>query len=100
MPEKEMVKFEIGIQDVDETKALVITEHVHQDEMSEVVPKDIQRCTLRAGAPARLPRPAALRLPVPGRRREAEREIGWPVPEDVPGRGRIELETLLRRARS
>src|SRR5262249_58101793 len=41
VPEKDMVKFEIGIQDVAETKALVIEEHVQQDSLPEVIPADI-----------------------------------------------------------
>ena len=45
VPEQEMVKFEIGIQDVAETKALVIKERVHQDEMSESCLRTSARCT-------------------------------------------------------
>jgi DNA-binding transcriptional MerR regulator len=93
--ENGMVKFEIGIEDVTETKALVIKERVHQDEMSEVVPKDIaevhayvQELGLGFHGP-----PLCI-CPFPGDDGKLGAEIGWPVADDAPGRGRIELVTL------
>src|SRR5262245_25910678 len=41
VPEKEMIRFELGVEDLDAVKVLVISEHVHQDEMPTVVPRDI-----------------------------------------------------------
>ncbi len=95
VPEQEMVKFEIGIQDVAETKALVIKERVHQDEMSEVVPKDIRAVhayvqELRLGFHG----PPLCICPFPDDDGKLSAEIGWPVPGNVPGRDRIELVTL------
>jgi DNA-binding transcriptional MerR regulator len=95
VPEKEMVKFEIGIQEVDETKGLVIKEHVHQDDMSEVVPKDIAEVhayvqELGLGFHG----PPICVCPFPNQDGTLDAEIGWPVPKDVPGRGRIEPTTL------
>jgi DNA-binding transcriptional MerR regulator len=95
VPEQGMVTFEIGIEDVEETKALVIKEHVHQDEMSEVVPKDIaavhayvQELGLGFHGP-----PLCI-CPFPDDDGKLSAEIGWPVPGDVPGRDPIELVTL------
>jgi DNA-binding transcriptional MerR regulator len=95
VPEKEMVKFEIGIQDVDEVKALVIKEHVQQDEMSDVVPGDIAEVhayvqELGLGFHG----PPICVCPFPNEDGTLDAEIGWPVPKDVPGRGRIEPATL------
>ncbi len=95
VPEKEMVKFEIGIQDVDEVKALVVREHVHQDEMSEVVPRDIAEVhayvqELGLGFHG----PPICVCPFPNEDGTLDTQIGWPVAEDVPGRGRIEPTTL------
>ena len=95
VPEQEMVKFEIGIQEVAETKALVIKERVHQDEMSEVVPKDIREVhayvqELGLGFHG----PPLCICPFPDDDGKLSAEIGWPVPADVPGRDRIELVTL------
>ena len=95
VPEKEMVRFEIGIQDVAEEKVLVIREHVHQDEMSKVVPKDIgevhaymQELGLGFHGP-----PICV-CPFPDENGMLDAEIGWPVAREVPGRGRIEAKTL------
>ena len=90
-----MVTFEIGIQDIAETKALVIKERVHQDEMSEVVPKDIAEVhayvqELGLGFHG----PPLCVCPFPNQDGTLDAEIGWPVPDDVPGRGHIELLTL------
>ena len=95
VPEKEMVTFEIGIQDVDEVRALVVREHVHQDEMSEVVPRDIAEVhayvqELGLGFHG----PPLCVCPFPNEDGTLDTQIGWPVPEDVPGRGRIEPTTL------
>ena len=95
VPEKEMVRFEIGIQDLDETKALMVEEHVHQDEMPEVVPKAIAEVhayvqELGLGFQG----PPICVCPFPGEDGKLDSQIGWPVAEDVPGRGRIELKTL------
>jgi effector-binding domain-containing protein len=95
VPEKEMVKFEIGIQDVDEVKALVIREHVHQDELPEVIPKDIDEVhaymqELGLGFHG----PPICVCPFPDQDGRLESEIGWPVANDAPGRGRIELTTF------
>jgi len=95
VPEKEMVTFEIGIQEVDEVKALVVREHVHQDEMSEVVPRDIAEVhayvqELGLGFHG----PPLCVCPFPNEDGTLDTQIGWPVPEDVPGRGRIEPTTL------
>lgn len=95
VPEKELVKFEIGIDDVDEVKALVIREHVHQDEMSEVVPRDIAEVhayvqELGLGFHG----PPICVCPFPNADGTLDAEIGWPVAEDVAGRGGIELVTL------
>ncbi len=95
VPEQEMVKFEIGIQEVAETKALVIKERVHQDEMSEVVPKDIREVhayvqELGLGFHG----PPLCICPFPDDDGKLSAEIGWPVAADVPGRDRIELVTL------
>jgi DNA-binding transcriptional MerR regulator len=93
--EKGMVKFEIGIEDVTETKVLAIKERVHQDEMFEVVPKDIaevhayvQELGLGFHGP-----PLCI-CPFPGDDGKLGAQIGWPVADDAPGRGRIELVTL------
>jgi DNA-binding transcriptional MerR regulator len=95
VPEKEMVRFEIGIEDVEEQKALVIREHVHQDEMSNVVPKDIgevhaylQELGLGFHGP-----PICI-CPFPNEDGTLDAEIGWPVAEEQPGRGRIEFKSL------
>ena len=95
VPEQGMVTFEIGIEDVEETKALVIKERVHQDEMSEVVPKDIAEVhayvqELGLGFHG----PPLCVCPFPDDDGKLSAEIGWPVPGDVPGRDRIELVTL------
>ena len=95
VPEKEMVTFEIGIQDVDEVRALVVREHVHQDEMSEVVPRDIAEVhayvqELGLGFHG----PPLCVCPFPNEDGTLDTQIGWPVPEDVPGRGGIEPTTL------
>jgi DNA-binding transcriptional MerR regulator len=95
VPEKEMVRFEIGIQDLDEEKVLVIRERVHQDEMSEVVPKDIAEVhayvqELGLGFHG----PPICVCPFPNEDGTLEAEIGWPVEREVAGRGRIEYKTL------
>ena len=95
VPDKEMITFEIGIQDVDETKALVIKEHVHQDEMSEVVPNDIAKVhaylqELGLGFHG----PPICICPFPDDDGKLSAEIGWPVADDAEGRGRVELVTL------
>ncbi len=95
VPEKEMVKFEIGIQDVDAEHVLVIHEHVHQDEMSKVVPHDIDEVhayTQELGLGFHGP-PICV-CPFPNEDGTLEAEIGWPVAGQVPGRGRIEAKTL------
>jgi DNA-binding transcriptional MerR regulator len=95
VPEKEMVRFEIGIQEVDETKALMVDEHVHQDEMSDVVPKaiaEVHAYVQELGLPFHGP-PICV-CPFPNEDGTLDSQIGWPVAEDVPGRGRIELKTL------
>jgi DNA-binding transcriptional MerR regulator len=95
VPEKEMVKFEIGIQDVDEVKALVVREHVHQDEMSEVVPRaiaEVHEYVQEVGLGFQGP-PICV-CPFPNDDGTLDTQIGWPVAEDVAGRGRIELTTL------
>jgi DNA-binding transcriptional MerR regulator len=95
VPEKEMVKFEIGIQDVDEVKALVVREHVHQDEMSEVVPRaiaEVHEYVREVGLGFQGP-PICV-CPFPNDDGTLDTQIGWPVAEDVAGRGRIELTTL------
>jgi DNA-binding transcriptional MerR regulator len=95
VPENEMVTFEIGIQDVDEVQALVVREHVHQDEMSEVVPRDIAEVhayvqELGLGFHG----PPICVCPFPNEDGTLDAQIGWPVAEDVAGRGRIEPTTL------
>src|SRR5262249_25891059 len=95
VPEKDMVKFEIGIQDVAETKALVIEEHVQQDSLPEVIPADIAEVhdyvqELGFGFQG----PPFCVCPYPNEDGSQDAEIGWPVAEDVPGRGRIELRTF------
>ena len=95
VPEKEMVTFEIGIQEVDEVKALVIKERVQQDEMSEVVPRDIAEVhayvqELGLGFHG----PPICVCPFPNEDGTLDAQIGWPVPKHVPGRGRIEPTTL------
>ena len=95
VPEKGMVKFEIGIEDLDEVKVLVIRERVHQDELPTVIPKDIAEVhgyvqELGLGFHG----PPICVCPFPNEDGSLEAEIGWPVPKDVPSRGRIELKTL------
>jgi DNA-binding transcriptional MerR regulator len=95
VPEKEMVKFEIGIQKVEAERVLVIREHVHQDEMSKVVPRDIDEVhayiqELGLGFHG----PPICICPFPDEEGMLDAEIGWPVAEEVPGRGRIEAKTL------
>ncbi len=96
MPDQEMVKFEIGIQEVPDQRVLVIREHVRQDEMSTVVPRDIAEVhgymqELGVGFHG----PPICVCPFPDEEgRMLDAEIGWPVAEDVPGRGRIEARTL------
>jgi DNA-binding transcriptional MerR regulator len=95
VPEKEMVRFEIGIQDLDEEKVLVIRERVHQDEVSTVIPKDIAEVhayvqELGLGFHG----PPICVCPFPNEDGTLDAEIGWPVPKDVPSRGRIEFRTL------
>jgi DNA-binding transcriptional MerR regulator len=93
--EKEMVRFEIGIQDLEEVKVLMIHERVQQDEMWEVVPKDIAEVhayvqELGLGFHG----PPICVCPFPDEDGTLAAAIGWPVPRDVPGKGRIEFETL------
>jgi len=95
VPEKEMFRFEIGIEDLEESKVLVIREHVHQDEMSTVVPRDIAEVhayvqELGLGFHG----PPICVCPFSNEDGTLDAEIGWPVPTEVPGKGRIELETL------
>jgi DNA-binding transcriptional MerR regulator len=95
VPDKEMVRFEIGIQDLEEGRALVIREHVPQDELSVVIPKDIAEVhgyvrELGLGFHG----PPICVCPFPNEDGTQDAEIGWPVATDVPGRGRIELKTL------
>ncbi|MBA3716900.1 MAG: MerR family transcriptional regulator [Actinobacteria bacterium] len=95
VPEKEMIRFEIGIQDLDEVKVLVIREHVHQDEMSTVVPNDIAEVhgyvqELGLGFHG----PPICVCPFPNEDGTLDAEIGWPVPKEVPGRGRFEFKEL------
>jgi DNA-binding transcriptional MerR regulator len=95
VPDKEMVRFEIGIQDVEKQKVLVIREHVHQDEMSTVVPRDIAEVhaylqELGLGFQG----PPVCICPFPDEGGTLDAEIGWPVAEEQPGRDRIESKTL------
>lgn len=93
--DQDVIRFEIGIQDVDEQHVLVIRERVQQDEMKEVVPRDIgevhgylQELGLGFHGP-----PLCV-CPFPDEDGMLEAEIGWPVPHEVPGKGRIECKTL------
>jgi DNA-binding transcriptional MerR regulator len=95
VPEKEMVRFEIGIQDVEEHRMLLIHEHVHQDEMSKAVPRAIaevhgymQELGLGFHGP-----PICI-CPFPDDDGMLDTAIGWPVDRDVPGNGRIVPQTL------
>jgi DNA-binding transcriptional MerR regulator len=95
VPEKEMVRFELGVEDLEAVKVLVIRERVHQDEMPTVVPRDIAEVhaylqELGLGFHG----PPICVCPFPNEDGTLDAAIGWPVPKNVPGRGRIELETL------
>jgi effector-binding domain-containing protein len=73
----------------------VIREHVQHDEMSTVVPRDISEVhayveELGIGFHG----PPICICPFPDDDGKLAAEIGWPVAEDVTGRGRIELKTL------
>ena len=95
VPDKEMVRFETGIQDVDEQHLLVIREHVHQDEMKDVVPRDIGE--VHAYLEERglgFHGPPVCICPFADQEGKLQAEIGWPVAEPVEGRGRIEPKTV------
>ena len=73
----------------------MVQEHVHQDEMPEVVPKAIAEVhgylqELGLGFHG----PPICVCPFPNEDGTLDAQIGWPVAKDVPGRGRIELKTL------
>jgi DNA-binding transcriptional MerR regulator len=96
VPQKEkMVRFEIGIEEVPEQRLLAIREHVHQDEMSTVVPRCIDEVHAHmqeqglsfAGPPICV-------CPFPDEHGMLDTEVGWPVAEEVAGSGRIEARTL------
>jgi DNA-binding transcriptional MerR regulator len=95
VPEKEMIRFEIGIEDLDEANVLVIHERVHQDEMKEVVPRDIDEVhAYLEELGLSFHGPPLCVCPFPNEDGTLEAEIGWPVAKQVPGRGRIEAKTL------
>jgi DNA-binding transcriptional MerR regulator len=96
VPQKEkMVRFEIGIEEVPEQRFLAIREHVHQDEMSAVIPRcihDVHAYMEEKGLSFAGP-PICI-CPFPDEHGMLDTEVGWPVAGDVQGRGRIAATTL------
>jgi DNA-binding transcriptional MerR regulator len=90
---KHMIRFELHVDDVDGLEALVVRDRAQSDELSSVIPSQIEEVggylkelgVTPAGPPFCV-------CPMPDEKGVAEVQTGWPV-AGVPGRGRIEAVT-------
>jgi DNA-binding transcriptional MerR regulator len=89
------IKFEMTIDEVPEQRLLAVVEQAHSDEMSTVIPRGITEVHGYLKEIGAVPvGPPVCVCPFPDDDGMVETTIGWPVAPDVPGRGRIVLETL------
>jgi class 3 adenylate cyclase/effector-binding domain-containing protein/streptogramin lyase len=95
VPEKETVQSEPGIEHVKAQRVLLIREHVHQDELGKVVPRDILRVEAYLEKLGLGPAgPPICICQFPDQRGMVDAAIGWFVDRQVNGKGRIEPRTL------
>lgn len=95
MPSKDTIRFELHLEVVDAQRVLVVEDRSHQDEMSTVIPRQIEEVgTYLRELGARAVGPPLCICPFPDEEGMILATSGWPVGDEVPGRGRIEARTL------
>ena len=88
------VKYEIEVKDVPERRVAVVSERGHENEMSEIIPRQIETVGgyLRELGVRPLGAPICV-CPFPDAEGMLAPETGWPVAHDVPPRPPIEVKT-------
>jgi DNA-binding transcriptional MerR regulator len=86
-----MVRFELKVDEVPASRALVLRERVRQEELSTIIPRDIESVGEYLKGLGRRPAgPPLCVCPFPDADGTLEAEIGWLVDGDVPARPPIE----------
>ncbi len=93
--EEVTIPLDLHVEEVPEQRALVVTDRAHADDMSTVVPRQIEevRAHLEDLGLASAGPPFCV-CPFADQDGMLESKSGWPVAEDVPGSGRIESIVL------
>jgi DNA-binding transcriptional MerR regulator len=90
------ITFEMTIDEVEEQRLIAVVDRAHTDEMSTVVPRGITEVHDYLEEVGAVPvGPPVCVCPFPDDEGMVETTVGWPVAPEVPGRGRIVVETLL-----
>lgn len=90
VPEAQVIP-ELEIKEVPSRRVAFVRDRVHSDDMTRVVPRNIDRVAHAIGM--RHAGPPFCRCPFPDPEGYLETEIGWPVPEDVQAEAPAEITT-------
>lgn len=91
VPDATRTELELEVKEVPARRVAFIRSRVHQDEMTKIVPRDIDR--VAHAIEMRHTGPPFCKCPFPDADGYATTEIGWPVPEDVDVSSPVEVTT-------